>query len=209
MPNPLNVPITPPRVAFIDPRSGTVSREWYMFFLSMSQSIGGSGASLDDVQKGPPAASIDEINALVVKLVDNLNPTSESLVSMLAEVMKYLDALSLAPVSEQPIIQLDVPPPSYSPLPAVNRVTEVTTNHTFEWDESMVYVTVDALTITLPQATMNGPDRTVLQDVVGSVTVAPGGSDTIILPVGTTISMYNKGDSLTFRPINNSTWGIV
>ena len=46
MPNPLNVPITPPRVAFIDPRSGTVSREWYMFFLSLFQTAGGSTVSL-------------------------------------------------------------------------------------------------------------------------------------------------------------------
>ena len=27
--------ITPPRVAFIDERSGAISREWYRFFLSL------------------------------------------------------------------------------------------------------------------------------------------------------------------------------
>jgi hypothetical protein len=31
--NPTN--ITPPRVAFIDERSGAISREWYRFFLSL------------------------------------------------------------------------------------------------------------------------------------------------------------------------------
>jgi len=63
MPNPLNVPITPPRVAFIDPRTGNVSREWYMFFLSLFTLTGGSSVSLDDVQKGPPPVTIDDLQA--------------------------------------------------------------------------------------------------------------------------------------------------
>ena len=55
MPNLLNVPITPPRVAFIDPRTGVVSREWYSFFLSLFQLTSGSSQSLGDLQKTPPA----------------------------------------------------------------------------------------------------------------------------------------------------------
>ena len=74
MPNPLNVPITPPRVAFIDPRSGTVSREWYLFFLSLFQSQGGSSISLDDVQKGPPPLTVDELTLLIDRAVGNLTP---------------------------------------------------------------------------------------------------------------------------------------
>ena len=61
MPNPINVPITPPRVPFIDARNGNVSREWYLFFLSLYQLTSGSGVSLDDVQKGPPTLTIDEV----------------------------------------------------------------------------------------------------------------------------------------------------
>ncbi len=47
--------ITPPRVAFLDPRSGTVSREWYMFFLSLFDLTGGgqSTVSLLDLLKAP------------------------------------------------------------------------------------------------------------------------------------------------------------
>jgi len=74
MPNPLNVPITPPRVAFIDPRSGTVSREWYLFFLSLFQTAGGSSISLDDVQKGPPSLTVDELTLLINQAVGNLTP---------------------------------------------------------------------------------------------------------------------------------------
>ena len=93
MPNPLNVPITPPRVAFIDPRSGTVSREWYMFFLSLFQLLGGSSVSLDDVQKGPPMLTVDEINVIVDKASENLRPSTESVVEQIAELQKQIDAL--------------------------------------------------------------------------------------------------------------------
>lgn len=93
MPNPLNVPITPPRVAFIDPRSGTVSREWYMFFLSLFQLSGGSTVSLDDVQKGPPMLTVDEINVIVDKASENLRPSTESTVEQIAELRKQIEAL--------------------------------------------------------------------------------------------------------------------
>ena len=93
MPNPLNVPITPRRVAFIDPRSGTVSREWYMFFLSLFQLSGGSTVSLDDVQKGPPMLTVDEINVIVDKASENLRPSTESTIEQIAELRKQIEAL--------------------------------------------------------------------------------------------------------------------
>lgn len=95
MPNPLNVPITPPRVNFIDPRTGNVSREWYMFFLSLFTLSGGSSVSLDDVQKGPPMLTVDEINVIVAKASENLRPSTEGTVEQIAEVRKQVDALEL------------------------------------------------------------------------------------------------------------------
>ena len=95
MPNPLNVPITPPRVAFIDSRTGTVSREWYMFFLSLFQTAGGSTVSLDDVQKGPPMLTVDEINVIVDKASENLRPSTESTVEQIAELRKQIEALEV------------------------------------------------------------------------------------------------------------------
>jgi len=89
MPNPLNVPITPPRVAFIDPRTGNVSREWYMFFLSLYQLTGGSDISLDDVQKGPPAVTIDEINHSINKATENLGPSQDGLLAQIAEIKRF------------------------------------------------------------------------------------------------------------------------
>lgn len=98
MPNPLNVPITPPRVAFIDPRTGIVSREWYMFFLSLFQLTGGSNVSLDDVQKGPPMLTVDEINVIVDKASENLRPSTESTIEQIAELQKQVNDLAQQPV---------------------------------------------------------------------------------------------------------------
>lgn len=95
MPNPLNVPITPPRVNFIDPRTGNVSREWYMFFLSLFSLSGGSSVSLDDVQKGPPMLTVDEINVIVDKASENLRPSTESTVEQIAELRKQIEALEV------------------------------------------------------------------------------------------------------------------
>ena len=97
MPNPINVPITPPRVAFIDPRTGNVSREWYMFFLSLFQLTGGSNVTLDDVQKGPPALTVDEINHSINKVSENLAPSQDGLLAQIAELQKQVDALAVLP----------------------------------------------------------------------------------------------------------------
>lgn len=42
-----STPITPPRVDFFDPRTGKISREWYMFFISLRQNL--DGITLDDL----------------------------------------------------------------------------------------------------------------------------------------------------------------
>jgi hypothetical protein len=99
MPNPLNVPITPPRVAFIDPRSGTVSREWYMFFLSLYQISGGSSVSLDDLQKGPPALTIDEVLHRIPSEF-GVAPSQDAALELIAELQKTVQGLALLPRSE-------------------------------------------------------------------------------------------------------------
>lgn len=50
--NPTN--LTPPRVAFIDPRSGAISREWYRFFLSLLTAT----QTLQDGDIGPNVSSL-------------------------------------------------------------------------------------------------------------------------------------------------------
>jgi hypothetical protein len=51
--NPTN--LTPPRVQFIDPRTGAISREWYRFFLSLLTATQNNQA---EVELAPDAASL-------------------------------------------------------------------------------------------------------------------------------------------------------
>ena len=63
----LNITQIPaPRVEFIDPRTGLMSREWYRFFLNLF-TLTGNGSntiSLEDVQLGPAAVEVN-VGALV------------------------------------------------------------------------------------------------------------------------------------------------
>jgi hypothetical protein len=47
--------LTPPRVAFIDERSGAISREWYRFFLSL---LTATQANQEEVELAPDATSL-------------------------------------------------------------------------------------------------------------------------------------------------------
>ena len=95
MPNPTIVPITQPRVPFLNPETGFVSMPWYLFLLSLSQSQGGSSISLDDVQKGPPSLTVDEINAIIDKAAGNITPSQDGLLAQIAELQKQVNALAL------------------------------------------------------------------------------------------------------------------
>ena len=73
--NPTN--LTPPRVPFIDDRSGAISREWYRFFLSL---LTATQTNQDEIELAPDASS--EVAALDSKFDDitqglELNPRPE------------------------------------------------------------------------------------------------------------------------------------
>jgi len=110
--------ITPPRVPLVDPRTGLISRAWYLFFLSLNNAttaiIDDSGvtfsaestiasvdAALDavrqELQTLPPAVDLsDEL----VKLIDaaTLADCCSALVSQVAELQKQIDALQVQPI---------------------------------------------------------------------------------------------------------------
>ena len=118
MPNP-NVPIiTPPRVPLVDPRTGLISRAWYLFFLSLNNiatgvvddsgltfsaesTIASVEAELQTLAQFaetlPP--SID-LNGELVKLIDaaTLADCCSALVSQVAELQKQIDALQVQPI---------------------------------------------------------------------------------------------------------------
>ena len=93
MPNITN--ITPPRVPLIDPRNGLISREWYLFFLSLFNQTGGSAVSLEDVQKGPPTQDLD-VSALLAQASLNAE-SSSALLSQYAALSSEVQALALGP----------------------------------------------------------------------------------------------------------------
>jgi hypothetical protein len=93
MPNITN--ITPPRVPLMDPRSGLIAREWYLFFLSLFNQTGGSAVSLEDVQKGPPTQDLD-VSALLAQASLNAE-SSSALLSQYAALSNDVQALALGP----------------------------------------------------------------------------------------------------------------
>lgn len=90
--------ITPPRVPVIDERTGLISREWYRFFLNLYV-LTGSGqnyTSLTDLQVGPPPVSVDELEARL-PAEHGVAPSQSDLASQIAEILKQLEALGVAP----------------------------------------------------------------------------------------------------------------
>lgn len=93
MPNITN--IIPPRVPLMDARNGLISREWYLFFLSLFNQTGGSAVSLEDVQKGPPSQDVDLTGLLAQASLNAEN--SSALLSQYAALSNDVQALALGP----------------------------------------------------------------------------------------------------------------
>lgn len=88
--NVTNIP--PPRVALIDERTGTISREWYRFFLNLFELTGGGSNTqgLTDIQKGPQGTSVDEINAIINKKTEDLAPSNTDNSNLFAQGLQDL-----------------------------------------------------------------------------------------------------------------------
>lgn len=102
MPSPLNVTSIPaPRTPLTDPATGLLSREWYRFFLNLFNLTGGGSnpTSLEDLQIGPPFATVDEItNSTDIKIQGfATNPSQDGLLAQIAELQKQVDALQSQP----------------------------------------------------------------------------------------------------------------
>jgi hypothetical protein len=89
--------ITPPRVPLADPRTGLIAREWYLFFLSLFNQTGQSNVSLEDVQKGPPAETVDIAGLLTQTSL--IAESSSALLSQYAQLATDVQALALEPVN--------------------------------------------------------------------------------------------------------------
>ena len=88
--------LTPPRVEFIDPRSGAISREWYRFFLSL---LTATQNNQSEVEVAPDTSSL---LATYDALLETLTQTTETQpdgasASDLAVVQSEVQALALSP----------------------------------------------------------------------------------------------------------------
>lgn len=90
--------ITPPRVPFLDERTGMISREWYRFFFNQFEKVGGSASSLEDLQLGPPSATVDEINNSTDVKIQGFasSPSQDALLAQIAELQKQVQAAELS-----------------------------------------------------------------------------------------------------------------
>lgn len=84
--NPTN--LTPPRVAFIDPRSGAISREWYRFFLSL---LTATQDNQEEVTLGPDTASLlATYDAMLATATQATEVTSDGMVASLESSLNSL-----------------------------------------------------------------------------------------------------------------------
>ena len=103
MPNPINITnIPPPRVEFIDPRTGLIAREWYRFLFNQFK-LTGSGTnetSLTDLQVGPP---VYDLTGQIAQVSDTtqLAAGTTSTADQLYEWLKRVEALEEAPVGNE------------------------------------------------------------------------------------------------------------
>jgi hypothetical protein len=67
-----------------------------MFFLSLFDVTGDSELSVDDLQKGPPSLTVDDINALVDAAFTNVSSFNPALAEQIAELRKQLDGSALS-----------------------------------------------------------------------------------------------------------------
>ena len=93
----LNITSIPaPRVPLIDERTGTISREWYRFFLNLF-TLTGSGSnptSLEDLQVGPPVQEIDLVSVDPTPAGFAAYAAGSAQESQIAEIQKQLQALA-------------------------------------------------------------------------------------------------------------------
>lgn len=110
MPNQTN--ITPPRVAFLDPKTGLISREWYRFFLNLFVVTGGgtNTTTIPDLLVSPIASDTGFNESIITPKIQALeiNPSVDSIMSFLAQLSVEIEGLkqSIATVRIEDIQKL-------------------------------------------------------------------------------------------------------
>ena len=128
-PNATPTPITPPRVPLVDPRTGLISRAWYLFFLSLNDIATGV---VDDVNLGTDSISLiasydaalllvnQELQTLppvvTLPIPDVLTDCCSALESQVAEMQKQIEALQVQPIVDTASITAAINAASSAPI---------------------------------------------------------------------------------------------
>jgi len=128
-PNATPTPITPPRVPLVDPRTGLISRAWYLFFLSLNDIATGV---VDDVNLGTDSISLiasydaalllvnQELQTLppvvTLPIPDVLTDCCSVLESQVAEMQKQIEALQVQPIVDTAAITAAINAASSAPV---------------------------------------------------------------------------------------------
>jgi hypothetical protein len=111
--------LTPPRVDFIDPRSGAISREWYRFFLSL---LTATQTIQEEVELAPDATSLlATYDAMLAELAQATESAPDCCVSGEAVLASDIQGLASTPlgatVSALAAVQSEVQALALSPPP--------------------------------------------------------------------------------------------
>lgn len=81
--------IIPPRIALVDPRTGTMAREWYLYFLALGQDV--TGIQDDPFGLGPLSAPTGPDSATAAQDALGLAPQADvgGISAMFADVMQF------------------------------------------------------------------------------------------------------------------------
>jgi hypothetical protein len=120
--------LTPPRVAFIDERSGAISREWYRFFLSL---LTATQTNQDEVELAPDATSLlATYDAMLAELAQATESAPDCCVSGEAVLASDIQGLASTPlgasVSALAAVQSDIESLALAPPGNSGTVTSVT-----------------------------------------------------------------------------------
>lgn len=176
--------ITPPRVAMVDARTGFISREWYMFFLSLFKLTGsGSSAySLEDLQQGPQYGGLE---AAIEAIRDNggLDPTS-------LPTVPYDDltppAVWLAPADIPPAVVLPVSGASIAPIAVTPGASPYTYTNATGYEADMV---VQGGTVSKVEFTRNGTTFFDIGAVAGMVRLSQWDAVKVTYTVAPTMTL--------------------
>jgi hypothetical protein len=189
--------IPAPRVDFIDPRTGLMSREWYRFFFNLFTLTGGgtSAITAEELSYSPTSIQVDEIYNIV-------NP------------------LELGPVNQPGVIQVNTGVGlTGGPIVSVGTISIDNTVVTLTGTQTLTNKTIDGLASgstvkdsagnlygfgfrTMPQSS-NASGTLVLSDtakhlyLTGNVTVPPNSS--VAFDIGTVVTVVSNATALVIQ----------